>query len=82
MPPCIYIIGHTRKFPTIQYIAIIMCMYPVQPDPSQHRFEAVAIYNYSSRTVDMNNLPLTKGEKVTILDTSEGDWWFARNQLG
>ena len=59
-----------------------MCMYPAQPDPSRHQFEVVAMYSFSPREED--DLPLTKGEKVTVLDTSEfeGDWWFARNQLG
>ena len=46
----------------------------------RHEFEGVAMYTFSPKTED--DLPLTKGEKITVLDTSEGDRWFARNQLG
>ena len=53
-----------------------------QHDPSRHQLEAVAVFNYSPRTEDINGLPLTKGERVTVLDTFENNWLFARNQLG
>ena len=50
-----------------------------QPDPPRYKFEVVAKYNYSPSTA--GDLPLTKGEKFTVLDSSE-DWWLARNQQG
>ena len=50
-----------------------------QPDPPQYKFEVAAKYDYSPRTAE--DLPLTKGEKFSVLDSS-GDWWLARNQQG
>ena len=46
----------------------------------RHEFEVVALYTFPPKIED--DLPLTKGEKITVLDTSEGDRGFARSQLG
>ena len=37
------------------------------------------MYDCSPKEAD--ELPLTEGEKLTVLD-AEHDWWFARNQQG
>ena len=51
-----------------------------QPNLPQHEFEVVAMNNYSQRTTE--DLSFTEGEMLTVLDTSDSDWWLARNQKG
>ena len=49
-----------------------------QPDSPQHEFEVVATFDFSPRETD--ELPLTKGEKLTVLDKPYDGWYIARNQ--
>ena len=51
-----------------------------QPDPPQHEFEVVAMYDFSPRVTD--ELPLTKGEKLIVFDKPYNGWYLARNQQG
>ena len=51
-----------------------------QPDPPRHEFEVVAMYDYSP--VETDELPLTEGEKFTVLDKPFDGWYIARNQQG
>ena len=51
-----------------------------QPDPPRHEFEVVAMYDFSPRRKD--ELPLTKGEQLTVLDKLFNGWYIARNQQG
>ena len=51
-----------------------------QPDPPQHEFEVVAVYNFSPSRAD--ELLLTKDEKRTVLVNYSDGWYLARNQQG
>lgn len=51
----------------------------LQADPPQAQFKVVAKYDYSPRLKE--DLSLTEGEVLTVLDNSR-DWWLARNQQG
>ena len=52
-----------------------------QPEFPRREFEVVAMYNRPS-PIRADELPLIKGKKLTVLDSSKGDRWFARNQQG
>ena len=41
--------------------------------------KCVALYDYDARSDD--DLSFRKGEKLDILNSKDGDWWFARSQL-
>ena len=52
----------------------------MQPDPPQLDFEVVAMYDFSSE--DMDDLTLTEGERLTVLEKPFDGWYIARNQQG
>ena len=66
-----------NNFPTHTYIYTTHTY--TQPEP-QREFEVVAMYNRPP--IRMDELRLIKGKELTVLDSSKGDWWFARNQRG
>ena len=37
----------------------------------------VALYDYAARTTE--DLNFSKGERLQVIDNSDGDWWFARS---
>lgn len=37
----------------------------------------VALYDYDARTTE--DLNFSKGERLQVIDNSDGDWWFARS---
>ena len=37
----------------------------------------VALYDYAARTSE--DLNFSKGERLQVIDNSDGDWWFARS---
>lgn len=37
----------------------------------------VALYDYAARTNE--DLNFSKGERLQVIDSSDGDWWFARS---
>lgn len=37
----------------------------------------VALYDYAARTTE--DLNFAKGERLQVIDNSDGDWWFARS---
>lgn len=49
---------------------------PPQPEPDFPLF--VGKYDYSSRTDD--DLSFKKGDLLYVINTDEGDWWFARSK--
>ena len=51
-----------------------------QPDLPHHAFEVMAIHDFSLRETD--ELPLTEGEKLIVLDKPFDGWYLARNQQG
>ena len=55
-------------------------MYMYNLDFSRQGFKVVTMNDYSQRTTE--DLSYTKGDTLTVLDTSDSDWWFARNQQG
>lgn len=42
--------------------------------------KCVALYNYNAR--DAEELTVKKNEKLTVVDSSDGNWWTLRNELG
>ena len=56
---------------------------PPKPKPAlppRDEFKVVALYNY--RGLEEGDLPLTKGEIVTVFNVSVKNWYRARNQQG
>lgn len=51
---------------------------PVPADRSENLY--VALYNYSARTGE--DLSFNTGDTLEALDTSTGDWWFAKAVTG
>lgn len=51
---------------------------PAPPAPAPY-LRCVALYDYDARSDD--DLSFRKGEKLAILNSKDGDWWFARSQL-
>lgn len=46
--------------------------------PSSHQVTVfVALYDYDARTTE--DLNFSKGERLQVIDNSDGDWWFARS---
>ena len=37
----------------------------------------IALYDYAARTTE--DLNFSKGERLQVIDNSDGDWWFARS---
>lgn len=37
----------------------------------------VALFDYAARTTE--DLNFSKGERLQVIDNSDGDWWFARS---
>ena len=52
----------------------------MQPDPPRLDFEVVAMYDFSPENMD--ELQLTEGEKLTVLEKPYDGWYIARNQQG
>ena len=50
------------------------------PLPPRDMFEVVALYDYPG--LEEGDLPLTKGERVTVFNVSVKNWYRARNQQG
>ena len=48
--------------------------------PPHEHFEVVALYEFRSK--ENVDLPLAKGQRVTIIDSSKPHWWKARNERG
>ena len=48
--------------------------------PSRDMFKVVALYDYPG--LEEGDLPLTKGERVTVFNVSVKNWYRARNQQG
>lgn len=50
---------------------------PPKPEPPTPKYPIyVGKYDYDSRTDD--DLSFKKGDRMYIISTDEGDWWFAR----
>ena len=49
---------------------------PPKSEPTLHYPIYIAAYAYDSRTD--NDLTFKKGDFMYIIDTDEGDWWWAR----
>lgn len=57
--------------------AIIPPPPPIQPPQGALMF--VGLYEYEARTSE--DLSFHKGEKLQIINNSDGDWWLARSML-
>ena len=49
-------------------------------EPPHEHFEVVALYEFQPN--DIVDLPLAKGQRVTIINSSKPNWWKARNERG
>ena len=71
---CRYIAERVSKFlPLVTPI--------LQPlEPPHENFEVVALYDFPPK--ENVDLPLTKGQRVTIINSSRPHWWRARSEQG
>lgn len=49
-------------------------------EPPHENFEVVALYDFPPK--ENVDLPLTKGQRVTIINSSRPHWWRARSEQG
>lgn len=49
-------------------------------EPKTNEFEVIAMYDYPG--LERGDLPLIKGQKVTVFDDSREYWWRARDDKG
>ena len=51
---------------------------PTEPKPSD--FDVIAMYDYPG--LERGDLPLVKGQRVTVFDATREFWWRARDEHG